>query len=774
MTPLLLDISVKATLLLAAAAMIDVLLRRGSSAAARHLTWAITIVALLALPIASVAMPHWAVRIPVPAAIAAPPAPVPDAVPASAPPNWVQTQRSVLHSAPVPTPEVDHSELSTERWSFTGALLLIPLIYVAGVLALLVRLGLEPFALKRLARAGRELTQPEWLSRMDAAARDMGVTSRVRLLQTAREVMPLTFGTRCPTIVLPASANDWTGPRRDAVLLHELAHVARRDCLVQCLAAIASALYWPHPGVWWAARRLRTERELACDDRVLAAGAAAREYAGHLLDLAHTLGSAPAPATALGVARARQLESRLLAVLDAARNRAAVHPRGLTLATAIAIAVVIPLAALRAAVVPRDPYEPVPNRAAEAKSETFRPQSPDLRGTWELRLSHDPGMVQVTVRTEHGTHGRSVALSQLPGITAEQISAASSTVSFPIQREAGTFHVEGLCRRGSCAGTFAFEPRQAFAGELAARGLARPTPEEQMELAIADVGVAFLDELSKNGYAKPDLPDVLRAARHGVNTEYVRGMAALGYRVGTVDALVRLRDHGVDPGYVHGMADSGFGRLSVDELVRARDHGADPEYVKGMRDHGYRIETLDELIRLRDHGIDPSFVRGMADVGFARLTVDELLTARNHGVDPEYVKGMRDHGYRLTLDELTKTRNHGIDPEYVDGLSSLGYKNLTVDALLRARDHGVDPAYIRGMEDLGYKSVPMDALIRMRDHGIDAAYVRRLQQRGVGHLSVDELIERRDRGMDDPDAAARAVVSNVQSLWHSIVTWLRS
>ena len=76
----------------------------------------------------------------------------------------------------------------------------------------------------------------------------------------------MTYGTRRPTLVLPASADAWTDDRRRAVLLHELAHVARRDCFVQRLTSLACALYWPHPGVWWAARRLRTERELACDD----------------------------------------------------------------------------------------------------------------------------------------------------------------------------------------------------------------------------------------------------------------------------------------------------------------------------------------------------------------------------------------------------------------------------------------------------------------------------------------------------------------------------
>ena len=87
------------------------------------------------------------------------------------------------------------------------------------------------------------------------------------------------------------------------------------------LAFAACALYWFHPARWWVARRLRIERELACDDRVIAAGAQAREYAGHLLEIAYTLGGQSAPALAVGMARPRQLEGRMLAALDAARNR---------------------------------------------------------------------------------------------------------------------------------------------------------------------------------------------------------------------------------------------------------------------------------------------------------------------------------------------------------------------------------------------------------------------------------------------------------------------
>ena len=84
--------------------------------------------------------------------------------------------------------------------------------------------------------------------------------------------MPIACGVIRPTVVLPAAADDWPDDRVRVVLLHELAHVRRRDCLTQAVADAACAVFWFNPLAWMAVRELRRERERACDDMVLAAG----------------------------------------------------------------------------------------------------------------------------------------------------------------------------------------------------------------------------------------------------------------------------------------------------------------------------------------------------------------------------------------------------------------------------------------------------------------------------------------------------------------------
>ncbi len=169
------------------------------------------------------------------------------------------------------------------------------------------------------------------------------------LLASDHVSVPFTSGVLRPVVVVPASAlATWTDERIRVVLLHELAHVRRRDCLVQAMSQIACAAYWFNPLTWIAARRLRAERERACDDLVLEAGMRGADYAQHLLDIARTVTERRSlSAAALAMARPSELEGRLLAILDGRRARRVIGARGSWRLAAALVAVVVPVASVQ-------------------------------------------------------------------------------------------------------------------------------------------------------------------------------------------------------------------------------------------------------------------------------------------------------------------------------------------------------------------------------------------------------------------------------------------
>jgi hypothetical protein len=231
--------------------------------------------------------------------------------------------------------------------------------------------------------------------------------------------MPLTWGALRPSILLPAEADAWPEERRRVVLLHELAHVARRDCLVQTLAAVCCAAYWFHPGAWWAARKMREEREQACDDRVLAAGARASDYAGHLLDVARAYRT-PLCAAAIAMAAPSQLEGRVRAVLEPRRDRRAITRRtGAVCAGAVLLASA-PLAAVspsERAPKPEMAWELPPARSAPPRKAPARLAEPEPGGRPSIR-------VVATVNPAPHSAIRTVAAEAPPAARAERAAQA--------------------------------------------------------------------------------------------------------------------------------------------------------------------------------------------------------------------------------------------------------------------------------------------------------------------------------------------------------------
>lgn len=216
-------------------------------------------------------------------------------------------------------------------------------VWLLGLFATAARSLMGAAAVRRVAHAGRRVEDGPIAAEAGRLAREAGVPLP-RLILAADHVMPMAWGVLSPAIALPASAGAWSTRRLRAVLRHELAHLRRRDPLTQWVGELVCAVHWFNPFAWHAARRLRDERELACDDEVLLRTPRASEYAAELVGVARTMRVAM-PAPALSIARPSQLAKRVRAVLDGERNRAPQRPAFMAGCLIGAALVVSPLAA---------------------------------------------------------------------------------------------------------------------------------------------------------------------------------------------------------------------------------------------------------------------------------------------------------------------------------------------------------------------------------------------------------------------------------------------
>ncbi|QDV45954.1 Regulatory protein BlaR1 [Stieleria neptunia] len=181
--------------------------------------------------------------------------------------------------------------------SSSVALIMI-MIYFTGLLGWIVRIVVSWVRLRRFATEAIELTAEQWqLAQICARRLCLSGTPQCRI--SASVSLPLTFGVLRPMVLVPISFRSFTVDQQRHCLLHEMAHVARRDSCWNWLAEITSAVYWFHPSVHWARRNLRRSREDAADDAVLRSGESRASYSRSLLEITQGIAAVAQPPAAI-------------------------------------------------------------------------------------------------------------------------------------------------------------------------------------------------------------------------------------------------------------------------------------------------------------------------------------------------------------------------------------------------------------------------------------------------------------------------------------------
>jgi beta-lactamase regulating signal transducer with metallopeptidase domain len=355
--------------LIAGAALGLAYVLRSRAASDRAMVLRIGVTMLLLLPLAALFLPSLQIEaFSAPAAAPAPAAATPAPVIAETPSTYPY----------VPGPEVqpsyvqaaDPQPAASTIWDDPTPLVLLA--YLGGLLMVGGRLLIGLFLLRRWTRNARDVTDPEWLA---AFARVRGADDRARLMASDAVPSPLSWGWRRPVILIDPDTLD-EPEEADAILAHEMAHVARKDWLALMLTRIAATVFWFNPVVWLLEREIVQQAEEAADSEAARHVEPAR-YAQTLLTWAQINGGMVA---ANSIApKHSALGRRIRAILDR-RER----PRGSAwtkVAALTCVAVATPIAAVQLVQAAQPPAPTAPPAPPSALVAPPAPPAPHVPGT---------------------------------------------------------------------------------------------------------------------------------------------------------------------------------------------------------------------------------------------------------------------------------------------------------------------------------------------------------------------------------------------------------
>lgn len=540
MTMILLLLALK-SLLVAAVTLGLLRLTRTRSAAERSTIAHLGLFALVALPLASLALPALDVPLPAPIARIA----TVDRVERSATP--LPASDEVAPTATVASPP------ETAELVWAGALsgaaryafLLPTLVLLALTLAALLRLiGLR-------ARAD-VLVDPDWLSALARAQRRMGFKNGTALLWSDELGSPVSWGLMRPVILLNNAAV--AAPEQaEAIIAHELAHVVHLDWAKLILARVATATFWFNPLAWVLAREAHQLREESADDAVLAANIAGPDYAELLIGVArHQCRGALLGAH--GVAPSKSsLGRRVRRVLDQSPARG---PSGRSwvagFATGMA-SMAVPLAAV-----------------------TFVPSHTALATIQTSQSGQRPAAGMPTNGSSATTSG--AAAQPATALLAPNAPVATSSPT-PLTIAAGQDQSAGTTDRSDNGDEGDVQRALGISADyrrgMAEAGFPNLSSDQLAEARAGGVSPQYARDMRATGMSL-SLDDLVEARNMGLSAAYIAAMRGFGIK-GDLGDYQGMRSVGVTANFVRKLRARGNKTTDPDELTSLRAVNGNPD-----------------------------------------------------------------------------------------------------------------------------------------------------------------------------------------------------
>jgi beta-lactamase regulating signal transducer with metallopeptidase domain len=396
-------------------------------------------------------------------------------------------------------------------------------LWCALCIAQCARLACSYLHLRRLKHTGRPASR-EQQANFDAWVLTCGIRRPVHLLVSSAVPMPVAIGFQHPAVILPeALLADLTAAELDHVLLHELAHIARRDDWTNLLGRIAWAALAPHPVAAWVLRQIDRERELACDDWVVAATGAARPYAASLARLFELCTSRRRALLASGIADGgSQLGDRIAMLLRRGRQ---FNPQASALRVSVCAAVMLFL-------VIAGSRTPAWIAFAQAQRPVAKPEADAIE-----KVPHAP-----------------------------ESPARNSLLAALVANGYGDLSVDDIIDL-KVQGV-----SPDFIAGMAHSGLGKLPPRQLIELKVQGVRPEYVTEILALGFGPLTHRQFIDFKVQGVSIELFRALKDCGFLRAAPGEIIEAKVQGLDPGYLR-EARKYAPNLTLRQMVRMKQAG---------------------------------------------------------------------------------------------------------------------------------------------------------------------------------------------------------
>jgi beta-lactamase regulating signal transducer with metallopeptidase domain len=225
---------------------------------------------------------------------------------------------------------------------------LLILVWLSGVAFLLVRYVVGRIGLHSIVRRSSPIRDERIQSLLRELSCKLGVRKSTIILKSELCPAPFTFRIIHPAIMLPNNMNSWPESLLRTVLLHELAHIKRRDQLTRKMSWLILCLFWCIPPIWYVHRCLLMTEEKACDSLVVQQGVDSTDYAEHLVTIIRITGGRM---MGLGMQHAfvhkSALEERIRGILRLKREFKTFRPMHALIVLLVILVCIFPLLALK-------------------------------------------------------------------------------------------------------------------------------------------------------------------------------------------------------------------------------------------------------------------------------------------------------------------------------------------------------------------------------------------------------------------------------------------